>query len=89
VGRINLGRPRKIRRKIQLDWDGQGLLTISSDKNNQRNIAVLVNEVEYALDFDADGRAEMEFEKSSDEVFYHVRLKDESAINADRLGFFY
>lgn len=60
---------------LKLDWsEGCGILFIEGGEPTAKE-QVLVNDVEYEIEFDANGCAQLQFEKSNLPSLYEVRMK--------------
>lgn len=90
MGRIVIEPPEKPKvHDISMKWNNlTGELSVTGIGKESLE-TIIVNEVEYQLDFDKDGTAVVEFKRSSPALVYTVRLKDPLDKKDERLCFLY
>ena len=79
----------KDQRDLTMEFNDGTLNIVSASKANAR-VAFMVNAREFSVTFDAQGTAQLVFEKSVPFVLYSVKIKDKTGLTDDqRLAFFY
>lgn len=92
MGRIVVEKPIEgIRFHIKMKWnESMGVLLIYDYPKDSSNVSIIVNEVEYVVEFDKDGITEIEFQKSNPQIFYSVRIKNKVDDKTDqKIGLWY
>lgn len=88
MGRIIIEKPPRVKRfPIEMFFaNEEGILTIKGASPGQKAV-VIVNDIEIPIEFDKEGAHDLDFEKSTPQAMYIIRLKDDE--KAQKIALWY